>query len=148
MSCVIFDIDGTLAHFDADRLGHLVHGEEKHWEAFHEAMSEAPVIAPVARLLTHLKAGGEQIVLCSGRPFGWQPRTEAWLSQNGIPFDAIYLRQPDEDALPDPVVKSRALSRIRADGYAPWLVVDDRSSVVAFWREAGLTCLQCAPGDF
>jgi beta-phosphoglucomutase-like phosphatase (HAD superfamily) len=148
MTCVIFDIDGTLARFDADRLGHLVHGVDKHWDAFHAAMADAPPILPVVRLLRHLRAQGEAIVLCSGRPVGWQAQTERWLRQADIPYDAIYLRQPDEDALPDPVAKARALDRIRADGHAPWLVVDDRSSVVAFWRGAGLTCLQCAPGDF
>lgn len=148
MTCVIFDIDGTLAHFDADRLGHLVHGVEKQWDEFHTAMADAPTVQPVVRLLRHLRAQGEAIVLCSGRPVGWQAQTEAWLRQADIPFDAIYLRQADENALPDPVAKARALDRIRADGHAPWLVVDDRSSVVAFWRSAGLTCLQCAPGDF
>lgn len=62
MNCVIFDVDGTLATFDADRLGHLVHGAEKHWDDFHDAMADAPVIVPVVRLLRHLKAQGEQIV--------------------------------------------------------------------------------------
>jgi hypothetical protein len=65
-----------------------------------------------------------------------------------IPYDALYLRRSDEDALSDPAVKRSALERIRADAFQPWLVVDDRSAVVAFWRDAGLTCLQCAPGDF
>lgn len=148
MSCVIFDVDGTLASFDADRLGHLVHDVDKRWDEFHDAMADAPAIAPVVRLLRHLKAQGEQIVICSGRPVGWQAQTEAWLRRAEIPYDAVYLRQPDEDPLPDPDAKARALQRIRADGHAPWLVVDDRSSVVAFWRAAGLTCLQCAPGDF
>lgn len=27
--CVVFYVDGTLAEFDAERLGHLVHGVEK-----------------------------------------------------------------------------------------------------------------------
>lgn len=148
MDCVIFDIDGTLAQFDADRLGHLVHGQTKHWEDFHAAMADAPVIEPVARLLAKLQAQGERIVLCSGRPEGWRHRTSAWLEAAGIDADAIYLRRADEDAASDPDVKRSALARIRADGYRPWLVVDDRSAVVAFWREAGLTCLQCAPGDF
>lgn len=148
MDCVIFDIDGTLAEFDAPRLGHLVHGETKHWEEFHAEMSTAPVIEPVARLLARLQAQGERIVLCSGRPEGWRHRTQAWLEATGIRADAIYLRGTHEDAASDPEVKRAALERIRADGYRPWLVVDDRSAVVAFWREAGLTCLQCAPGDF
>ncbi|MBE9639659.1 HAD family acid phosphatase [Salipiger mangrovisoli] len=148
MDCVIFDIDGTLAHFDAARLGHLVHGETKHWDAFHEAMRDAPVIEPVARLLAKLQAQGETVVICSGRPEGWRAQTEAWLEAAGIAVAAIYLRLPEEDAASDPDTKRSALARIRADGYAPWLVVDDRSSVVAFWRAAGLTCLQCAPGEF
>ncbi|MEI4472797.1 phosphatase domain-containing protein [Frigidibacter sp. MR17.24] len=148
MDCVIFDIDGTLAEFDAPRLGHLVHGEDKQWDAFHDEMSRAATIEPVARLLARLRAQGERIVLCSGRPEGWRHRTEAWLAAAGIETDAIYLRRADEDRAPDPEVKRTALARIRADGYRPWLVVDDRSSVVAFWRAAGLTCLQCAPGDF
>lgn len=148
MNCVIFDIDGTLAQYDADRLGHLVHGVEKFWDEFHDEMAKTSPIEPVVRLLKHLRAQGERIVLCSGRPVGWQNKTEGWLDANGIPFDAIYLRQADEDALPDPEAKAKALARIRADGFQPWLVVDDRSTVVTFWREAGLVCLQCAPGDF
>ncbi|WP_240789596.1 HAD family acid phosphatase [Pseudooceanicola onchidii] len=148
MDCVIFDIDGTLAEFDADRLGHLVHGETKKWDDFHDAMAVAPVIEPVARLLSRLKAQGDAIVLCSGRPEGWRHRTLDWLETMGIAHDALYLRRPEEDRDPDPEVKRSALARIRADGYAPWLVVDDRRSVVDFWRAAGLTCLQCAPGDF
>jgi phosphoglycolate phosphatase-like HAD superfamily hydrolase len=119
MTCVIFDVDGTLATFDADRLGHLVHGAEKHWADFHIAMADAPAIAPVVRLLRHLRAQGEGIVICSGRPAGWQAQTEAWLRQAEIPFDAIYLRQPDEDSLSDPAAKARALQRIRADGHQP-----------------------------
>jgi beta-phosphoglucomutase-like phosphatase (HAD superfamily) len=148
MDCVIFDIDGTLAEFDAPRLGHLVHGETKHWQSFHEEMATAPLIEPVARLLQKLRGTGEAIVLCSGRPEGWRDHTAAWLEAMDIPYDALYLRRADEDALSDPDVKRSALERIRADAFQPWLVVDDRSAVVAFWREAGLTCLQCAPGDF
>lgn len=148
MDCVIFDIDGTLAEFDAPRLGHLVHGETKQWQSFHEEMATAPLIEPVARLLQKLRGTGEAIVLCSGRPEGWRDHTTAWLEAMDIPYDALYLRRSDEDALSDPDVKRSALERIRADAFQPWLVVDDRSAVVAFWREAGLTCLQCAPGDF
>ncbi|MDX2484702.1 MAG: HAD family acid phosphatase [Pseudodonghicola sp.] len=148
MDCVIFDIDGTLAEFDADRLGHLVHGKTKQWQDFHEEMASAPLVEPVARLLRKLKAQGDAVVLCTGRPEGWRGYTLAWLDAMGIPFDALYLRKQDEDLASDPDVKRSALGRIRTDGYRPWLVVDDRTSVVAFWREAGLTCLQCAPGDF
>lgn len=146
--CAIFDIDGTLAEFDANRLGHLVHGTDKHWAAFHDAMAETAVIEPVARVMRHLHAAGERIVLCSGRPRGWQSATEAWLTQNNLPFDAIYLRRDGDDDLSDPVVKHILLEEMRGDGFAPWIVFDDRTSVVEFWRSEGLICLQCAAGTF
>lgn len=146
--CVVFDVDGTLAQFDAPRLGHLVHGEIKNWEAFHQAMAEAEVIAPVAHLLRRLKQVGETIVICSGRPAGWTDYTQAWLAANDLACDAFYLRPTGQDEMSDPDVKRLLLAEMRADGFEPWIVVDDRSSVVDLWRAEGLTCLQCAPGDF
>ncbi|WP_417804223.1 HAD family hydrolase [Thalassospira lucentensis] len=145
---VVFDMDGTLAHFDADRLGHLVHGVEKHWDAFFDEMDLAKPIENIERLLRILHASGHAIVICSGRPAGWQHRSEAWLRAHNIPFDGMYLRPIDADHRTDEDVKEDLLAQIRADGFDPWLVVDDRSRVVDKWREMGLTCLQCAPGDF
>ena len=145
---VVFDMDGTLAHFDADTLGHLVHGVEKHWDAFFDAMDLAKPIENIERLLHILHASGHAIVICSGRPAGWQHRSEAWLRAHNIPFDGMYLRPEDADHRTDEEVKEDLLAQIRADGFDPWLVVDDRSRVVDKWREMGLTCLQCAPGDF
>ena len=146
--CAVFDIDGTLAEFDTQRVGPLVHGRQKHWDAFHDAMAETAVIAPVARVLRQLKAGGEQIVLCSGRPAGWVAQTVAWLEANDLPFDGIYLRPGDADGLSDPEVKRDLLQQMRLDGFDPWIVFDDRACVVDFWRSEGLVCLQCAPGAF
>jgi phosphoglycolate phosphatase-like HAD superfamily hydrolase len=146
--CVVFDVDGTLAHFDADQLGHLVHGKEKHWQEFHEAMADAEEIGPVAKLLRRLKDVGETIVICSGRPENWSEYTIAWLQKQELAFDAIYLRPTGADAASDPEVKRTLLKKIRADGFDPWIIVDDRSSVVEAWRNEGLVCLQCAPGQF
>tara|TARA_X000000950_G_C13617944_1_gene538125 strand:- start:133 stop:597 length:465 start_codon:yes stop_codon:yes gene_type:complete len=146
--CVVFDVDGTLAEFDAAKLGHLVHGVEKQWDAFHMAMADAPPIAPIAKLMRRLKQSGETIVICSGRPDGWAEHTIAWLHKHDLPFDGVYLRAKDQDAASDPEVKRQALAQMQADGLAPWLVIDDRSSVVDAWRAEGLACLQCAPGDF
>ncbi|MCG7624647.1 phosphatase domain-containing protein [Epibacterium sp. Ofav1-8] len=146
--CVVFDVDGTLATFDAATLGPLVHGDVKDWDRFHAAMADAKVIAPVGHLLRRLKQAGETIVICSGRPEGWSTETEGWLTRNNLDFDAIYLRPEAQDAASDPEVKRHLLARMRADGYEPWIVIDDRRSVVDTWREAGLICLQCAPGEF
>lgn len=147
-ACAIFDMDGTLAHFDVEHLGPLVHGETKSWDAFHDAMAEARPIEPVAKMLRMLKAAGETIVICSGRPEEWSHRSEAWLHANDLPFDAIYLRPKGADHVSDPDVKRALLARMRADGFEPWIVFEDRATVVDAWRAEGLICLQCAPGDF
>ena len=145
---VVFDMDGTLAHFDADELGHLVHGVEKQWDAFFDAMDLAKPIENIERLLRILHASGHAIVICSGRPAGWQHRSEAWLRAHNIPFDGMYLRPEDADHRTDEEVKEDLLAQIISDGFNLWLVVDDRRRVVDKWRDMGLTCLQCAPGDF
>lgn len=145
---VVFDMDGTLAHFDADALGHLVHGVEKQWDAFFDAMDHAKPIENIEKLLRILHASGHAILICSGRPAGWQHRSEAWLHAHDIPFDGMYLRPEDADHRTDEEVKEDLLARIIEDGFNPWLVVDDRRRVVDKWRDMGLTCLQCAPGEF
>jgi hypothetical protein len=65
----------------------------------------------------------------------------------GIVPEAFYMRS-DKDYRADYIVKREMLDKIRADGYDPVLVFDDRTSVVNMWREAGLRAVQVAPGDF
>jgi hypothetical protein len=54
----------------------------------------------------------------------------------------------EKDYRADDIIKGELLDRIISDGWRPWLVVDDRDRVVKMWRDRGLLCLQCAPGDF
>lgn len=145
---VIVDVDGTLAEFHPTQVHEWVLGSAKQWDPFFAHMAEAPVIEPVARLVKLLKAQGQQIIICSGRPDTHREHTHAWLTRNAIPFDAMYLRPDGHDHVDDEAVKEALLSTMREDGFEPWLVLDDRDAVVAQWRTLGLTCLQCAPGDF
>ena len=54
----------------------------------------------------------------------------------------------DGDNRSDPEVKSDLYDRMILDGFNPILVFEDRASVVEMWRNRGLRCLQCAPGNF
>lgn len=148
MSAVIVDVDGTLAEFHPHQVSDWVLGSQKQWEPFFAHMAEAPVIEAVAKLVKILKAQGQQIVICSGRPDSHREHTQRWLERHTIPFDAMYLRPEGDDHVDDEEVKAALLHQMRSDGFAPWLVLDDRDAVVAQWRALGLTCLQCAPGDF
>ncbi|MDR5903416.1 HAD family acid phosphatase [Halomonas icarae] len=145
---VIVDVDGTLAELDTETVAPWVLGAEKHWDPFFQHMAKAPVIEPVVRLVNLLKAQGQRILICSGRPASHAAHTRDWLVANAIPFDALYLRPAGDDEVADEEVKAKLLECMREDGHRPWLVIDDRDAVVAGWRRLGLTCLQCADGDF
>ncbi len=146
--CVIVDVDGTLAEFDSIAVKDWVLGPEKDWIPFFEFMADAKPIAEVKRLVDILKASGQSILICSGRPHQYVEYTQAWLQKWDIPYDGLYLRPIGDDRVADEEVKEKLLVKMREDGFNPWLVLDDRSAVVDFWRKAGLCCLQCAPGDF
>lgn len=144
MECVIFDLDGTIC--DCEHRRHHVTGNDKNWTAFNNTMGDDAPSQNIIRLAVELSAKNK-IVMCTGREDVFLRVTELWLTLHGVPFDAIYMR-PKADYRDDPVIKRDLLAHILADGYKPWLVVDDRSRVVAMWREMGLTCLQCADGNF
>lgn len=139
MTTVIFDVDGTLSD-PTHRLHHLG-GDRKDYAAFYGALSDDGCHDPIRNLLRCLSREN-RIVICSGRPDDYREATEAWLTRYGIEYTELYLR-PSGDFRPDYVIKAEILRAIRADGYDPWLVIDDRPSVVRMWREEGLTCLQC-----
>ena len=142
---VIFDIDGTLADVE-HRRGYL-EGDNPNWAAFNAAIGDDRVHQNVFRLARTLNAAGNAIILCSGRDGGFRRLTELWLTFNEVGYDGLYMRSAG-DGRKDHVVKMELLDQIISDGFKPWLVVDDRSSVVAAWRARGLTCLQCAEGNF
>jgi len=147
---VIFDIDGTLANCDHRR--HLVDFKnyentgKKNWDEFKRLASIDTPIGDIVELLRHFYLLGFAIVLCTGRSSDQYGQTYDWLKRYGIGFDDLFMREPG-CFRPDDVVKRELLALIRKK-YDPYLVVDDRDSVVAMWRSEGLTCLQCAPGNF
>jgi hypothetical protein len=60
----------------------------------------------------------------------------------------MLLMRRDGDRRQDAVVKREALQDIRGRGYHPTIAIEDRDQVVKMWREEGLTCLQCAEGNY
>ncbi len=147
-SCIVVDVDGTLAEFNPEAVKSWVLGDTKDWDPFFNYMQDALPVINIVKLVNYLAEKGEAIVICSGRPDSHRQYTLDWLDKHCIPYDRVYLRPEGQDTISDAHVKQALLLNIQNDGYAPWLVLDDRDHVVNFWREAGLTCLQVAPGNF
>jgi hypothetical protein len=152
---IIVDIDGTLADVE-HRRHHIVHASgtpelfpdwKPDWKAFAAAMMEDEPVWPVVALVRILHTAGCRILLCSGRNAEDIYTTMVWLDEHKIPHNELFVRKHG-DHRPDHEVKLDMLDTLRDRGYDPQIVIDDRNSVVAMWRQNGLTCLQAAPGDF
>lgn len=142
---IIFDIDGTLANITHRRY----HVEKKptDWPAFQKLAHLDTCFEPVAVVARSMGSMAHRIILCSGRIEEERPLTERWLLKYQIPYIALYMRA-SKDYRADDVIKEEILARMRADGFRPELVFDDRDRVVAMWRRNGIICAQVAEGAF
>jgi hypothetical protein len=140
---VVFDIDGTLADVSA-RLHHI-RQKPKNWTAFFSGMSEDKEVHAIVRLCNVIYDANIRVVLCSGRPDEYRRQTVEWLARVGVRYDELRLRRRG-DRRSDTIAKREMLEGI--DLAKVLFVVEDRASVVEMWRQLGLVCLQCAPGEF
>ena len=137
---VIFDLDGTLA--DLTHRLHHIKSKPPNWDAFFAACGDDSLIEPIRDLVYLFGGQNYRILLVSGRSDQAREATEGWLATHTIPFHSLHMRRAG-DYRKDSIVKSEILDALIAEGHEIAFVVDDRPSVVAMWRERGLTCLQC-----
>lgn len=151
----IFDLDGTLA--DAEHRIHHISGETKDWRAFFAACSDDKPITAAIKTLHALRKGGAEVWVWTGRSDEVRAETVAWLHKHGVyhafwnpmrAHEALLMRKAG-DYRADHVIKSEWLSLLDPpERKRLTAVFEDRSRVVAMWREYGVPCFQVAPGDF
>lgn len=142
---IIIDLDGTLCNNEHRR--HFVEGEKKDFDAFNAACSKDTRNDWCYELAKTMSENVE-ILLVSGREEKYIEKTRDWLASNFkyIPF-TLYMRK-EKDYRKDSVVKEEIYRRLIEPHFKVLFCVDDRQQVVDMWRSLGLTCLQCAKGDF
>jgi FMN phosphatase YigB (HAD superfamily) len=150
----IFDLDGTLANIE-HRVP-LIRGDNKDWRAFFAACSDDAPIEPVIRLFRSLREYARCWVW-SGRSDEVREQTLTWLQAHGVMHEPVrtWLRpealkmRKAGDHRHDHVIKREWLDALDPrDRACVAGVFEDRDSVVAMWRDAGLQCYQVAPGNF
>ncbi|MER7463610.1 AAA family ATPase [Streptomyces sp. NPDC097981] len=135
-SAVMCDIDGTLA----------LTGDRSPYDFSRCEIDE--LNEPVRYALDAFRhAGGDTVVLLSGRGEEYRPQTEAWLRRHEVPYDELWMR-PLGDTRRDDVVKAELFDAHVRHRYAVRVSLDDRDRVVAVWRRMGLPTWQVNYGDF
>lgn len=147
-SCIIVDIDGTVAHMD----GRSPYDYSK--------VSTDIVDENIREILQRYNMPTYQgnfsdtyIIIVSGRDDTCKSETFDWLVNNGIPHDELHMRDPlkvDESGkkLDDTVIKKEIYETWIKNRYNVRFVLDDRDRVVKMWRDQGLKVLQVQEGDF
>jgi predicted kinase len=148
---IMCDLDGTISLFNPTRKNGTV--EVRHVGAHvrnpydaSTADEDTPNEA-VVEVLEIMAKNGYHIIFCSGRDECYRGKTEAFLKKHtSFSYDLIMRKTGDNRK--DSIIKEELFNEHIAGKFNILMVLDDRSSVVAFWRSKGLTCWQVNPGDF
>ena len=144
MQAIICDIDGTLA--DTSHRKHHLEKKPKDWDSWNSMMEYDQPIYPVIQTV-RLMSLYNTVILCTGRQEKHRYETIVWLARHNVKWHLLHMRKTG-DYRDDTVVKEEMLDSILSQNYQVSVVIDDRQKVVNMWRRRGLTCFQCAPGDF
>jgi len=142
---LICDVDGTIA--DTSRRRHFVDQKPKDWDGFFKDVANDEPIKPIVDLLEVLSPS-YNVIIMSGRPIDkCGLATEDWLYKHlsKVTWRHLFMRSSG-DKRPDTEIKMELLEYLPKHRVA--LVLDDRDIMCKAWRDAGLICLQCAPGAF
>jgi uncharacterized HAD superfamily protein len=142
---IVVDIDGTLAN--VEHRVHHVKKSPKDWHAFHQNLIHDTPNEWCRDLINAYHSQGVHIILLTGRGEEYLSETKTWLERHDITYGALFMRGIDDRREDSEIKKEIFLKHVSTD-YDVSFILEDRASVVRMWRELGLTCLQCAPGDF
>lgn len=144
--CVVFDVDGTLAHMNGKRGPFEWHNVDK--DDPNENIIKINKIINGYRLNKELVDDGElEIIIITGRDGVALEKTKQWLADVGVCYDKIFIREAG-DGRKDSIIKREIYEREIKDKYNVIAWIDDRNQVVDMVRSLGLTVLQCNYGDF
>ena len=135
--CIIFDIDGTIAHMDGKRSPYdwkKVRGDSVDYSTkfIQDCLTDC-VESP-------------QVIICTGRDGIALFETKRWLKDNYIDYDKIYIRE-EKDSRPDWIIKEEMWRKI-ADKYYIVGMFDDRLQVVRRARALGLKVFNVEYNNF
>ena len=152
----IFDIDGTISnlehrlHLITKPLAQVTTTEfwKPDWDEFHRQVKLDKPIDNVIKTLRYLASYAE-IWFFTGRMETCRQATINWIYDNVRSGPVMVEMRGIGDYRPDWQVKQGMLDNMLDIDFERLVAVfDDRQQVVDMWRRNGITCFQCAKGDF
>jgi len=141
---IIIDLDGTLCN--TDHRQHFMQQKKKDWKSFYAGLNADPIHEWCHKIVNFFW-GSHKVIFLSGRPGEYRKNTESWLDLYRVKYNYLYMREIG-DYRKDCIIKREIYLKKIKPNYNILFCIDDRKQVVDMWREEGLTCLQCAPGEF
>lgn len=144
---IVIDLDGTLCD-----CAHRVHlAAAKQWDEFHSLCHKDQPFQDLVHII-NLAArldSGYILVAVTGRSEKFRKMTYDWLAKYGLlhKIDKLLMR-PDDNFEKDGQMK---LGLLKIEGINPEdiaFALDDRETVVAAFREAGIACYQVRVGSY
>jgi len=125
-SCVIMDIDGTLADMKGLRGPY-------DWQNVH---LDRPIkhVVDYARYIVNNTF--HDLIIFSGRDSECRYKTAQWLKDHGINYDELYMR-PEGSTINDSILKEQMYMDHVHDIYNVDHIVDDRKQVCLMWESMG-----------
>lgn len=142
---ILVDLDGTLA--DIEHRVHYVTQNKPDWKSFYAEIPKDSLHLWCKELIEAMHGRGYKVIFVTGREEYTRSDSEKWLDRHNLSGIPLLMRSKG-DTREDAMVKKDIYLRDIRPFYEVLFVVDDRRSVVEMWREIGLVCLQCAPGEF
>jgi hypothetical protein len=144
---IIVDLDGTLCNAE-HRKHHVETDGKKNWEAFYSNLVHDIPNEWCQLIIDKFDSdGSSDIIFVSGRPDSYRELTVQWLRKHSLARHKLLMRMAG-DFRKDSIVKEEIYKEQIEPLYDVLFCIDDRKQVVDMWRSLGLTCLQCAEGDF
>lgn len=149
----IFDLDGTLALIEhRRRIIEDPSKDDSKWRRFYAACDKDEPNTAVIAVMESLRRFAD-VWIYSGRSDEVRDKTVAWLTKHtsflAHDLDTVLMMRAEGDYTADDVLKRQWLDQMLVDDRRRLVATfDDRDRVVKMWRDAGVTCLQVAPGEF
>lgn len=129
---VVFDLDGTLA----DTTDIYAQHKDNHPE-FLEKVKKAEPFEEIVDKVKKAKEKGRDVVILTARSAHYRKETKEWLHNNNIPYDALYMRDMDDDRR-DKVVKRDLLVSQIMPNFDVKKAYDDKKKNVKMFRKEGI----------